>query len=100
MTLRNVDLGQASTLFSSIICKTLSRTAMLARGLPRSPAPMTLELSNGDARMSDYGHLAQLREGGLAWNEWRRLNEGVRINLRNADLYGADLSGIDLSRAA
>ena len=54
--------------------------------------------------MANEEHVAILKKGVAAWNEWRRENPDIRpnlsgANLRRAHLYGADLSGADLSRA-
>ena len=54
--------------------------------------------------MANDKHVAILKKGVAAWNEWRRENPDIRpnlsgANLRRAHLYGADLSGADLSRA-
>ena len=54
--------------------------------------------------MANDEHVAILKKGVAAWNEWRRENPDIRpnlsgANLRRAHLYGADLSGADLSRA-
>jgi uncharacterized protein YjbI with pentapeptide repeats len=48
--------------------------------------------------VADKKHVARLRKGAAAWNDWRR--GGVQfLDLRNADLRGAGLSGADLSIA-
>jgi len=54
--------------------------------------------------MANEEHVAILKKGVAAWNEWRRENPDIRpnlsgANLRRAHLYGADLSGADLSGA-
>ena len=54
--------------------------------------------------MANEEHVAILKKGVAAWNEWRRENPDIRpnlsgANLRRAHLYGADLRGADLSRA-
>ena len=59
--------------------------------------------------MANEEHLAVLKRGVEAWNQWRQKNPEVRpdlgraklarANLRGADLSGADLSGADLSGA-
>ena len=54
--------------------------------------------------MANEEHVAILKKGVAAWNEWRRENPDIRpnlsgANLRRAHLCGADLSGADLSRA-
>jgi uncharacterized protein YjbI with pentapeptide repeats len=42
-------------------------------------------------------HLAKLKEGVEGWNAWREVNEGVQLDLTNADFSGTDLSCADLS---
>jgi uncharacterized protein YjbI with pentapeptide repeats len=49
--------------------------------------------------MLNRRHLAKLKEGAKAWNQWRMLNPGIKPNLRGADLDGADLSGMGLCGA-
>ena len=49
--------------------------------------------------MPNPEHLAKLKEGLEAWNEWRRVNTEVEPDLSGANLSGADLSGADLSKA-
>jgi uncharacterized protein YjbI with pentapeptide repeats len=59
--------------------------------------------------MGNPEHLAKLKEGVDAWNQWRKENPAIRVDLRNmylkeadlreANLSGADLKGADLSRA-
>ena len=54
--------------------------------------------------MANPEHLAKLKEGVEAWNEWRQENLGAVPNLRGALLVsvrldGADLAGADLYRA-
>jgi uncharacterized protein YjbI with pentapeptide repeats len=59
--------------------------------------------------MANDEHVAMLKRGVDAWNEWRGENPYIRPNLREAhlikadlggaDLRGADLSGADLSDA-
>jgi len=44
--------------------------------------------------MADREHVAKLKQGVTAWNEWRRQSYDGRI-----DLTGADLSGLDLRKA-
>jgi hypothetical protein len=51
--------------------------------------------------MANRKHLAKLKEGVEAWNEWRQKNPTVRVDLEGAgigvvNLSGADLSGADL----
>jgi uncharacterized protein YjbI with pentapeptide repeats len=59
--------------------------------------------------MANPEHVAKLKEGLEAWNEWRKNNPGVKVdlsgadlsraNLDKADLRGADLAVANLSRA-
>ena len=44
--------------------------------------------------MANQEHLAKLREGARAWNQWQEENPTVK-----ADLSGADLGGANLTRA-
>lgn len=46
--------------------------------------------------MADAEQLALLRQGVAGWNEWRKQNHDIRIDLSEADLAGADLSDADL----
>lgn len=46
--------------------------------------------------MANERHLAVIREGAAAWNEWRRRSPGVVPDLIEASLPGADLAGADL----
>jgi uncharacterized protein YjbI with pentapeptide repeats len=49
--------------------------------------------------MANEEHLAQLRQGVVAWNQWRDKNREIQPDLRDADLHEAYLSGADLSWA-
>jgi hypothetical protein len=49
--------------------------------------------------MANEEHLARLKQGVKAWNEWRAANPNIKPDLRGADLDGADLDGADLSGA-
>jgi uncharacterized protein YjbI with pentapeptide repeats len=53
--------------------------------------------------MPNYEHVALLRRGATAWNEWRAQREETpdlsRASLRGLDLSGFDLSGADLRDA-
>jgi uncharacterized protein YjbI with pentapeptide repeats len=54
--------------------------------------------------MANDEHVAQLRKGVAAWNEWRQANPDIRAdlsgaNLREAKLTRGDLSGAKLTRA-
>ena len=48
--------------------------------------------------MANPEHLAKLKEGVAAWNQWREEHPGI-IDLSGADFGRADLSGADLSRS-
>jgi hypothetical protein len=48
--------------------------------------------------VADKKHVARLRKGVAAWNEWRR-RSGPFLDLSDADLHDADLSSADLSGA-
>jgi uncharacterized protein YjbI with pentapeptide repeats len=45
--------------------------------------------------MANDDHIAQLMKGVDAWNAWRDENPEILPNLREADLTGVDLSGMD-----
>ena len=49
--------------------------------------------------MANEKHLAILKRGVAAWNEWRAQHPDTRPDLGGADLRGADLRGASLSRA-
>jgi len=54
--------------------------------------------------MANPEHLKILRRGVDAWNEWRKKNPGVwlnlvEVNLRRANLFGVNLNEADLSEA-
>ena len=49
--------------------------------------------------MANSEHLAKLREGIKAWNDWRAQNQDIRPDLRGANLGMAELGGADLSEA-
>jgi uncharacterized protein YjbI with pentapeptide repeats len=44
--------------------------------------------------MANPDHLKILKTGAAAWNEWRRRNQDVRPDLRNADLYVGYLTSL------
>ena len=55
--------------------------------------------------MANEQHLAQLKQGVNAWNDWRKKNPGLRPNLRVAHLLRANLTeailnGADLTDAS
>src|SRR5262249_38832250 len=72
---------------SNIITQTQKAMLEVSSNLPRSPT------------MANPEHLAKLKEGVEAWNEWRKLNTEVRPDFSEADLGGADLHSADLSHA-
>ena len=43
--------------------------------------------------MANPEHLAKLKEGVEVWNAWRAENEGVRVDLSDANLRRANLTG-------
>jgi uncharacterized protein YjbI with pentapeptide repeats len=49
--------------------------------------------------MANDDHIAWLRKGVAAWNDWRKENPGIRPDFIRADLHGADLNDADLSGA-
>jgi len=50
--------------------------------------------------MANREHLAKIKKGVGAWNNWRKANPGVVYpDLTESDLSGADLSGADLGKA-
>jgi uncharacterized protein YjbI with pentapeptide repeats len=49
--------------------------------------------------MADKAHVAMLKQGASAWNEWRAAHPETRPDLANARLYGLDLAKVDLAGA-
>ncbi|MDQ2840624.1 MAG: pentapeptide repeat-containing protein, partial [Acidobacteriota bacterium] len=49
--------------------------------------------------MANPEHVAKLKEGVKAWNQWRKANPRVGADLSRADLREADLSGAYLRGA-
>jgi hypothetical protein len=49
--------------------------------------------------MANDVHVAMLKKGVDAWNEWRRENPDIRPDLSGADLFCANLKGANLSGA-
>jgi uncharacterized protein YjbI with pentapeptide repeats len=49
--------------------------------------------------MANQEHLARLKEGADAWNQWRGENPMIQPDLSRADLTGMHLRGADLSEA-
>ena len=52
-----------------------------------------LKLQQTEFPMADEEQLKRLKRGVEAWNEWRRNNPKVKINLVKADLSKANLNG-------
>ena len=48
--------------------------------------------------MANRKHVARLKQGVDAWNQWRRENPKIRPNLSKTDLIRATLNGADLRR--
>ena len=46
--------------------------------------------------MANPEHLAKLKEGVEAWNQWRNEHRAIYPDLTNADISHADLTGADL----
>ena len=51
------------------------------------------------AAVADKQQVALIKQGPLAWNDWRRRDLTSDVDLNGADLTGADLYRADLSRA-
>src|SRR3954454_17112748 len=49
--------------------------------------------------MANKKHVALIKQGVDAWNEWRRAHPKVRPDLLGAPLFGANLCGADLREA-
>ena len=49
--------------------------------------------------MAEQHHLVKLMEGAEAWNKWRAQNPEVVPDLDRIDLKGANLAGADFSKA-
>ena len=49
--------------------------------------------------MANREHLAKIKEGAGAWNDWRKANPDVVPDLRDAILFSEDLRRANLSRA-
>jgi Pentapeptide repeats (8 copies) len=49
--------------------------------------------------MANEEHLARLRQGVAAWNQWREENRTIELDLSGARLIRADLSGVHLAGA-
>lgn len=53
----------------------------------------------GRKTMSNVHHLRNVAQGAGRWNAWRKQEPGVQPDLAQADLRGANLSGLDLGEA-
>ncbi|MBD2104994.1 pentapeptide repeat-containing protein [Leptolyngbya sp. FACHB-261] len=49
--------------------------------------------------MANEEHLSLLKQGVVAWNNWRRLEKHIQPDLYKADLQGVDLSGANFRQA-
>jgi len=49
--------------------------------------------------MANPKHLAILKQGAEAWNEWRKRHPGITPDLSDADLIGKKLKGVNLAGA-
>lgn len=49
--------------------------------------------------MTNEEHLAQLKQGVKAWNQWRSAHPEIKPELAQMDLHGADLAEANLARA-
>ena len=49
--------------------------------------------------MANPEHLAILKQGVKAWNEWRKENPSVRPDLSKAEIGATNLATVDFSRA-
>ena len=58
----------------------------------------TLTRGAGGSFMASKKHVARLRQGVDAWNQWRRENPKIRPDLSRAVLIRANLSGANLRR--
>jgi hypothetical protein len=47
--------------------------------------------------MANEEHLARLKQGVVAWNQWREANHAIQPDLRGADLIHLGLAGADLT---
>jgi len=73
-------------------------------GLAYQLHPTEYCISNRDTAMANDEHVAMLRKGVDAWNEWRfekplNIPDLSGTNLSGANLSGANLSGADLGGA-
>jgi len=50
--------------------------------------------------MPNPEHLAKLKDGVEAWNQWKESEPSIKPDLREADLFRADLRGANLTRAS
>src|SRR5271170_6363850 len=57
------------------------------------------ELTSITVRMANSEHLAKIKAGIESWNEWRKKNPTIQVDLRRAKLHMLDLNRINLSDA-
>ena len=85
-----------------------SRVGMEKAPAPGAPRPRALEIQlvvSGSRRctipspMPNPKHLAHLKRGVAAWNEWRAANSESDLDLREMNLPRANLDGANLSGA-
>src|SRR5208282_3988984 len=57
------------------------------------------KLTGADFTGADSEHLAKLKEGAEAWNNWRKANPEIVPDLHNANLVGANVVGANLYAA-
>src|SRR5438045_84900 len=48
--------------------------------------------------MANQEHLDILKQGVKTWNQWRKEHSDMQPDLKGADLYNANLQGVDLSK--
>ncbi len=49
--------------------------------------------------MANEKQLRILNTGAAIWNQWRRENSDIKVNLKGAELQGVSLQGVNLSQA-
>ncbi|RME19735.1 MAG: pentapeptide repeat-containing protein [Deltaproteobacteria bacterium] len=64
------------------------------------PLQATRTIPRPDPLMANPEHIAILKQGVTAWNQWREDNPDVRPDLSEAYLMGADMKGFNLAGAS
>jgi uncharacterized protein YjbI with pentapeptide repeats len=64
---------------------------------PLTEAKFTIQLNK--EIMADQNQLDILNQGAKAWNEWRKSNKEIKIDLKSADLSFRDLAEVNLHEA-